>query len=667
MDKLRRMVSFILVTCLTVSCISLASCVKEEKATSLNITYEYFKADITDVPVGEKTQVIYTVKVLSDEKVNKISVVDSDGKRIGNLLDDGNNSDHTKDDQVFTGKFELFSDTQKHQYYYAEIGTDKSETIDTFFYNRLTDEDFDKLESTVQSLHEIEKRYLDQEGYVPRDMINSVLKDIYSYVESMNGKGEVKKYELGSESVYFELSNGIGHIFVPKQRDTLSSGEAKRIVTVEPFAFSLVALLGDFFTWITKEKYELEYQGGYGPDDNAEMIQDSLNEYSYNREEPVLDARTQSGFVDADDDHFIEDEVNIDAIKQIAGSKILIWEGHGAHSDEIGSVLVTKEDATKKKNIEKYSADLQDKRIITTGGWQTLGTDYIACDYCVTSKFFDHYFSKNSLQDCTVFLGACYSGQDDKLAKSLINKGANSVYSVHGKTTPDYEMLMRTTIFYQLLQKDSSGLYKTTHEALESAMAFDSGNKEIYIILNTKDGRKDLRLSDIAEVRIDNSDSEKGTTVLPPTDVSTKNEITSATVETETTRIPTTTKKIETTTNVPDYTTLGYPTYPTTQKYWIIFREGYRGNRIEMSTFDSTLPESSIHLIWNTNIMLSDTTGASAVEQYCLEDGKWVKIGTYRIPTDYATKIIASNMNVYDQNGHLLFSKSEYGKGYKLD
>lgn len=100
--------------------------------------------------------------------------------------------------------------------------------------------------------------------------------------------------------------------------------------------------------------------------------------------------------------------------------------------------------------------------------------------------------------------------------------------------------------------------------------------------------------------------------------------------------------------------------YPTSQKYWVIFREGYRGNRIEMSTFDTPLEEGTFHIVWNRNLLLSDNTGMSKCEQYEILNNSWNKMRDYRVLSDKATEIIASNVDVYDKNGNLVKSKINY-------
>ncbi len=101
--------------------------------------------------------------------------------------------------------------------------------------------------------------------------------------------------------------------------------------------------------------------------------------------------------------------------------------------------------------------------------------------------------------------------------------------------------------------------------------------------------------------------------------------------------------------------------HPFEQKYWVIFKEGTRKNRVEMSTVDSNIDRGNLHIIWDHGLYLNNTDGQSKCNQYCLnEENEWLQIGTYNRLSDYASSIIASNLDVYDAQGNLLAGKCAY-------
>lgn len=107
-----------------------------------------------------------------------------------------------------------------------------------------------------------------------------------------------------------------------------------------------------------------------------------------------------------------------------------------------------------------------------------------------------------------------------------------------------------------------------------------------------------------------------------------------------------------------------YPQFPSDgQEYWVIFKEGYRNNRVEMSTCNISSDARNAYIVWNKSLLLknADTEKISKpYNQYGLNDNSWEKIGAYNKFTDYAAEVIASNLDIYDSNGELLLEKTDY-------
>lgn len=105
------------------------------------------------------------------------------------------------------------------------------------------------------------------------------------------------------------------------------------------------------------------------------------------------------------------------------------------------------------------------------------------------------------------------------------------------------------------------------------------------------------------------------------------------------------------------------PSYPENgQQYWVIFKEGYRNERIEMSTFNADKADNKEPwILWDRNLTVQNSEVIGDYNQYCLNDyNRWEQIGSYHLLTDYATDIIASNLNIFDTDGKLVFASSVY-------
>ena len=100
---------------------------------------------------------------------------------------------------------------------------------------------------------------------------------------------------------------------------------------------------------------------------------------------------------------------------------------------------------------------------------------------------------------------------------------------------------------------------------------------------------------------------------------------------------------------------------PFKQKYWVIFTEGYRNSRVEVSTIDSSLPEDQIYIVWSSSMNLNNTSGSSGCDQYYLDENNgWVYMRNYWRLTDWATNVIASNLDIRDRSGNLILGKCQY-------
>ena len=92
--------------------------------------------------------------------------------------------------------------------------------------------------------------------------------------------------------------------------------------------------------------------------------------------------------------------------------------------------------------------------------------------------------------------------------------------------------------------------------------------------------------------------------------------------------------------------------------YWVIFHEGCRDGRLELSTFRA---EKNFCVVWSSNLKCNNQIGRC--NQYYFENGVWKKIGTYGILTDMALDIVASNVDIYDENGVLIHEKTTQSFG----
>jgi len=85
-----------------------------------------------------------------------------------------------------------------------------------------------------------------------------------------------------------------------------------------------------------------------------------------------------------------------------------------------------------------------------------------------------------------------------------------------------------------------------------------------------------------------------------------------------------------------------YPSWPAnaTQKHYIIFSEGFRSGRTEMSIFDTSINDPSTYIVWNKNLTLNNQNEFQNCDQYYMDNGVWTKFITdYHVMSDWALSI----------------------------
>lgn len=125
----------------------------------------------------------------------------------------------------------------------------------------------------------------------------------------------------------------------------------------------------------------------------------------------------------------------------------------------------------------------------------------------------------------------------------------------------------------------------------------------------------------------------------------TNNIIQTTTVRTTNHSYKTPTDKITETTSIND----------SENTYWVIFEEGSRDNRIEMSKAPVT---GDAKIIFDGKSLRVDQDTICYQYYYNSNTNDWEEIGTYHCISDYANLIIASNVDIYDENGNLFFGKN---------
>lgn len=309
----------------------------------------------------------------------------------------------------------------------------------SLIYDKTVEEnnnDFENFEKVQQTTVDIEKKYLNSDGYVDYKDTQKLFEEITLYLQTQKDLGIIDYFTQGSSSIFVKMKSGINYMYIPEYKDYLSSGSEQRIITFEPikstFAYKQTKFIVDMgFLSFGKENLEADLIK------NAELL-GKESEYKYSSQ-----------------DSYINEEVTISKLLNLPSNSLILFEGHGGYSEETGSVLWTDE-----KVNTNVTYDFGEEAIVYSKD-KTIG---------VTYQFFEK-LQNNSLENSTIYLGACCSTEDSRLADSLINKGAQNILGYSDTVSMRYEIGLRAFLLYGLTLKYDNGDSYTLKDAYNFALS----------------------------------------------------------------------------------------------------------------------------------------------------------------------------------------------------
>lgn len=313
----------------------------------------------------------------------------------------------------------------------------------SLIYDKIVEEndnDYENFEKVQQTTVDIEKKYLNSDGYVDYEDTQKLFEEITGYLQTQKDLGIIDYFTQGSSSIFVKMKSGINYMYIPEYKDYLSSGSEHRIITFEPvkssFEYKFEKFYADFYIdfgslCLGTENLDTDLI------ENAELL-GKESEYKYSSE-----------------DSYIDEEVTINKLLNLSPNSLILFEGHGGYSEETGSVLWTDE-----KVNDNVTYNFGEDAIVYSKD-KTIG---------VTYQFFEK-LQNNSLENSTIYLGACCSAKDERLANSLIDKGAENVLGYSDIVGIRYEIGLRTFLLYGLTLNHDNGDAYTLEEAYNFALS----------------------------------------------------------------------------------------------------------------------------------------------------------------------------------------------------
>lgn len=272
----------------------------------------------------------------------------------------------------------------------------------------------------------IEAKYA-EDGIVPEENLMDLMDELEDLAKDFEKQGLIESYDRQDTSISCELSCGVGYLYAPTVADVLAGDELGNILTIEPYVEEPM-LIAHYVT------------SGKSPDKAAQKVVDKLpGQYQFTREDNW-------------------DVFSVEQGQQMGGKKIIIWYGHGNYLASLGPVLGTNIPVEDAETIENYDQMLAAEELY-------LGKENII----ITPLYFENNLEDGALDGCMVFLAACSSAADDRLAQVLISKGASLVVGSDRTIRVMYVLRMMDDFFAALTNQYADGSYWTAEDALAYA------------------------------------------------------------------------------------------------------------------------------------------------------------------------------------------------------
>lgn len=347
------------------------------------------------------------------------------------------------------------------EYQYEEFINSEAPDTSELGKDEGTDEEAKEVENDIKKvdkkIKEVEKQYR-KNGIVEEEQVSTYLWEVKEKLRELYEEGDIANYEEGTKCIEVTLNSGVTYVISPEIKDCDAGGTDMKIqvATYQPCRTSQI-----------KDKVPVRYLDKL--DEGAELISDKMEQYEFYRDGSDLDNDLE------------DEEVSLESILRFQNYNLVMWHGHGGHTDGLGSFMVVGVQATRKNN-KKYMKDLQAGRLVYTESGH----------YAITSAFIEKYIPDGALKNSIIYLGTCSSGEDDRLAQSFLDKGAMAVYANSGTIYTNYNLSMIYSVAQGLTRQSEGDRYYTTEEALAYAKEkngeYDGHYTEIKLYTNPSVG-----------------------------------------------------------------------------------------------------------------------------------------------------------------------------------
>lgn len=400
---------------------------------------------------GTFHEVMFTVQSNTDDV--EITLYEGDEK-VSQMYDNGQNGDQVANDQVYTCMLELKKVCTENETvtYQCKAHSAKSKSINVYYFPTLTEiaanearTDYEVLSQKVIS---IETTLADETGHIPEDRYSELIEAITNELDTAQENGVVLHYEVEGSSIFVKMTSGLSMVYAPKAEDTDSIGNdvSATIITMQPC-----------FTQMGGSNFGASFTGYSLPED-ADYILEMLDVSGDHLRNTLPNFRFQNS------NNCDDEAVTLEKIRSFGANQVILWHGHGYYGPIVKSCLVTGEpfDWHAWHWDPEYFEDCVSNRIVNS--W-LLGYEEVI----ISSKYIQKYCG--DMTDSFVYLAACDSGSNPKLAESFTSKGAVVVANKNTIQRTYNVAMLYGTVNEMIKINPATGKFHTLSEALANAKA----------------------------------------------------------------------------------------------------------------------------------------------------------------------------------------------------
>lgn len=360
---------------------------------------------------------------------------------IKEMNDKGEDGDKFAGDHIYSCTQSVGLSAGESIVYYAKYKNRKTNELIIRGFDLITEESYKHSSEVMSEIRSSADKYIDSEtGYVSYKDVKKAIKAVCDYAEKMQELGEVLDINDNGDSALIRTSNGIWYSYIPNIEGTEASGtDAKLgIYTMQP--------------WYTTGYEEIMQR--------TDVFQEISND--------IANSFEKIEYVSC----LMDDAVSLDELKSLGNNQIIIINTHGGYDSKLGSYITTGQLYESSKD---YSSDAAEGRIILCG----TPDDFHSGRVAITEKFVRDYMG--DLSHSMVYLGACDSIKDLRLASSFIEKGADVVIGFTDITMAQYDRGIFRSIMESLCTySEKNEEYNTIQQAIAYAKKINGKDDSTY-------------------------------------------------------------------------------------------------------------------------------------------------------------------------------------------